>query len=388
LQILQMPRQELEVWVREEVEKNPLLELFEPVSVYSKEPSELPDLPSLYKFLCQEIHDTISNPLEQKIAKHLIGYLDEKGFLSTPVEEIARQLQIPLEKILHILRIIQSFDPPGIGARTIQESWLLQLQRRQETNSIAYRLAAVHFENLLHSRYSQIKKKMQINAEELASAMHTLSRLQLRPGGGFKVPLPLSAIPDLIASKIDHKWSVEIPDEEFPLIQIRKDLQDFLPKLAAGEKKTVKQWMTSAKWLLRSLNRRKNLLRSIASHLLDKQADYLEQKNPLQKITVPDLAELLAVHESTIHRALHEKLIEGPWGLIPLRSLLSQPATIDHCKQTLKQLIGHENKKQPLTDEELASLLKGQGIMLARRTIAKYRKELKLGSASQRKHHQ
>ena len=343
LQILQMPRQELEAWVREEAEKNPLIELSELVSFPSKESAELPYTPGLHAHLCQEIHNAISSPQEQKIAEYLIGYLDERGFLDTPIEEIAANLQILPETIRRILQKIQSFDPPGIGAQTIQESWLLQLQRVKKTNSTAYRLVESHFEDLLHGRYCQIKKKMKIRSEELASAMHILSHLQLRPGAAFKAPAAPSAIPDLIALKIDQKWVVEIPEEEFPIIQIRADLHTFLHGLAAAEKKTVKQWLASAKWLVRSLNRRKTLLRSLATHLLDKQAGYLERQTPLQEITAHDLAQLLGVHQSTIHRALHEKLIEGPWGLIPLRSLLSQTATMDHSKHILKRLIEQEN---------------------------------------------
>jgi RNA polymerase sigma-54 factor len=383
VEILQMPQQELAVWLQNEVEKNPLLEVSEHFS--TKESYEVAYTPSLYEHLCKEARDTFSNSWQQKVAEVLIGFLDDKGFLSTPLEEIAALFQIKAEDIEPILIKIQAFDPPGIGARNLQESLLIQLSRQKEKKSFAYRMIADHFDDLLHGRYSQIKKKMNIEPGVLSSAIQKITKLQLRPAAGFEKTLAPTALADLKAIKIDQEWQVEMVEEEFPPIQIRQDLHILLPKLAAEEKKSVKNWMISAKWLLRSLNRRNRLLISLTAHLLKKQNAYLEKKGPLQEISAHDLAELLGVHESTIHRALSEKFIEGPWGLMPLRSLLSQSAHVEHHKQLLQRLIEQENKHKPLTDDELSQLLHKKGITMARRTVTKYRKELKVGSAAQRK---
>jgi RNA polymerase sigma-54 factor len=383
VEILQMPQQELAVWLQNEVEKNPLLEVSDHFS--TRESSEVAHTPSLYEHLCKEARDTFSNAWQQKVAEVLIGSLDDKGFLSTPLEEIAALFQTREEDIEPILIKIQSFDPPGIGARNLQESLLIQLSRQKEKKSVAHRMIADHFDDLLHGRYSQIKRKMDIAPEELSSAIQKLAKLQLRPAAGFEKTLAPTALADLKAIKIDQEWQVEMVEEEFPPIQIRQDLHVLLPKLAAEEKKSVKSWMISAKWLLRSLSRRNRLLISLTAHLLKKQSAYLERKGPLQEISAHDLAELLGVHESTIHRALSKKLIEGPWGLMSLKSLLSQSAHVEHHKQLLQRLIEQENKHKPLTDDELSQLLHKKGIIMARRTVAKYRKELKVGAAAQRK---
>ena len=381
LDILQKPHQELASWLREEVEKNPLFELHESSS--SNEFFELADTPSLYDHLLQQIRDTFLEEEERSIAEAIIGHLDEKGFLSTSTEEISQLCRMPHEKILSILSLIQSFDPPGVGARNLQESLLIQLRLKKKF--FAYRLVDKCFDDLLHGRYTQIKKKLDAKPAEITEAIGQLRRLQLRPALGFRESASPTALPDLRVIKIDNQWIIEVAEEEFPHIEIRNDLDELLPKFAKEEKKSIKEWLISAKWLLRSLNRRKNLLHTIATHLIQCQADYLDQKGPLKEVTVKDLAELLAVHESTVHRILSEKLIEGPWGTVTLRSLLSQNALTDHSKQILHKLIEQENKKNPLTDEEIAAALKKKGILLARRTVAKYRKELNLGSAHQRR---
>ncbi|MBS0624612.1 MAG: RNA polymerase factor sigma-54 [Verrucomicrobia bacterium] len=383
LEVLQKPHQELALWLQEEVESNPLLEISETPPF--KEPVDIPDKPSLYEHLLREIRDTFSNPTDLQIAEELIGHFDEKGFITTPLEEITHLFDCSKEQVEAVLLKIQALDPPGIGARSLQESLLIQLRRQKDKNSLAYRLVKEHFDDLLHGRYTSLKKKLEITPVEISQAIQKLAKLQLRPAVGFKeVPAP-TAIPDLRALKMDQNWIIEVAEEEFPPIQIRKDLHEILPKLAQSEKKTVRSWLISAKWLLRSLNRRKTMLHTIALHLIRKQADFLDQRAPLQEIDVQDLAVLVGVHESTIHRALSGKIIEGPWGTIPLRSLLSQTASIDRSKMMLQRLIEQENKKSPLTDEELSEALHQQGIDMARRTVAKYRKELKLGSATQRK---
>ncbi len=383
VEILQMPQQELAIWLQNEVEKNPLLEIPEQVGV--KEVDDIPHCPSLYEHLCKEMRETFSSHWELKVAEVLIGSLDDRGFLATPLEEIAALFQTKVENIEPILAKIHSFDPPGIGARDLQECLLIQLCRQREKGSLAYRIIADHFEDLLQGRYTQIKKNIKIAPEELSAAIQKLAKLQLRPAAGFEKSSAPTATADIKAIKVDQEWQIEMVEDEFPLIQIRQDLPSLLPKLAAEEKKSVKHWLISAKWLLRSLSRRSRLLVSLTAHLLKKQSAYLERKGPLQEVGASDLAALLGVHESTIHRALSDKLLEGPWGLISLRSLLSQSAAAEHHKQLLQRLIEQENKCSPLTDEELSQLFHKKGIAIARRTVAKYRKELNVASAVHRK---
>lgn len=379
--ILQMPNLELSLWLQREIEKNPLLELPD----YRGQREELQDTPSkptLYAFLSQQIRETLLDPADQKIAEIIIGSLDEKGFFTTPFSEIEAFSDVSQEKLERVLQIVQSFEPAGIGARSLQECLLLQLKTSSE---ITKRIVQDHFEDLSHGRCARIKKKLKLSPKDFNLAIEKLSKLNLRPADGFNEPPPETKLADLRAHKTSDTWIVEMADEEFPRIQIREDLHLILSQLSTGEQKSIKTWLTSIKWLRRSLSRRSQLLVKLASHLLDKQTEYLEHRGALQEVTAADLAALLGVHESTIHRALSGKMIEGPWGLIELKSLLSQSAIAETQKALLRRLIEQENKQNPLTDEELSNLLKKRGVSMARRTVTKYRKELKLASASRRK---
>lgn len=375
IEMLQMPQTELALWLQQEVEKNPLLELPEPKG--AKPIDEIAYRPSLYEYLCHQIKEVFLDPSEQTIAEILVGFLDEKGFLSTPLEEISALFPYPIETLTYILKKIQSFDPAGIGARNLQECLSLQLKRKSPC--IAQKIVEGHFDDLLHGRYAKLKKTLQIGPHEFAAAIDTLAKLNLRPASGFERQMASIKTADLRAVKSDDKWAIEIIDDEFPPIQIRQDVASLISKMAADEKKSIKAWLIAAKWLKRSLCRRNHLLATAAEHLLNRQEENLEP------ITSQELAERLQVHESTIHRVLSEKMIELPCGIVSLRSLLSQKAAVNHHKHILQNLITQENKAKPLTDEELSSLLQLKGIALARRTVAKYRKELKLPAASRRK---
>lgn len=381
--ILQMPNQELALWLEKEIEKNPLLELPQ----WGDKAQELQDicpLLTLHEVLSLQIRDAFFTPSEKAIAEIIIGSLDERGFFTAFFSEVEFFSQFPMEMLEKVLKMVQSFEPAGIAARNLQECLLLQLKRNPcET---ARRIVEGHFEDLLHGRSTKIKKKLKLKAEEFGLALEKLSRLSLRPAAKFQRQFLSSKLADLRAFKSSEKWVVEIADEEFPRIEIRKDLPLLLSQLSDQEQKPLKTWLISARWLKRALSRRNRLLIELTERLIDKQQEYLEHRGALQEITAADLACTLGVHESTIHRALSGKMIEGPWGLIELKSLLSQPAMMDFRKQTLRRLIEQENKENPLTDEDLSALLKRRGVPLARRTVTKYRKELKFASAVRRKH--
>ncbi len=384
LQILQMPQQELADWLEEEIEKNPLLELTRTVSK-NEEFSETAALPSLYEYLQEQIRETLTTPLDRQIAEELIGHLDEKGFLSTPIGEIASLFLVTPEYIESVLRVIHSFNPAGIGARNLQEALLIQLSRQEPKNTLAYRLIADFFDDLLHGRYTLLKKKAAVGAEELSAAIRTLAHLQLRPAAGYRECSASTLLPDVKVVKIDQTWSIEIDEDDLPPLHIQSAYLSLLSTLKPAEKETFKTYMTSAKWLIRSVSRRRNLLYKLTSYLIEKQSDYLDQKGPLVEVSAQDLSILTGVHESTIHRALSGKIIDTPRGQIPLKSLISHSPQNDHCKSVLQRLVAGENKEHPLTDQELVAALQTKGFTLARRTIAKYRNELRIGSAIQRK---
>ncbi len=365
LEILQMPHLDLAQWLQGEIEKNPLLEMDR---AKAKVPfvGDFAAPVTLHEHLSSEIRDHFSDPSDRKKAFELMHLLDEKGFLPMEVENSS------------VLSTLQSFDPPGIFARSLQESLLLQLKAKKLTHTLAYTLIDQCYEDLLHGRFSLLKKRLKTS--ELKGAIEILARLTFRPSAAFKEEIATPIIPDISIERTKDGWIIEVNEEHMPRVYMEEKY------LSLQEEETLRVFKTQAKWLFRSLDRRRKLLRAIARILLCKQAQFLDQKGPLTPFTVKELAEKLEIHESTVSRALFGKYMATPRGILPFKALLTSDAESKNAKELLEKLIASENKNSPLTDDELASALKKQGFRVARRTIAKYRSKLKIGSAAQRKH--
>lgn len=376
LQILQMPQFELGQWLNREIEKNPLLELD---ALPEKKRFEI-DTPSpltLYDHLQNQIRENFSCPEERLLAEAILEHLDERGFIASPLEATVKQ---PIEKIIAIL---QTFDPPGIFASDLQESLLLQLKAQGKSNTPAYYLVQTCFDDLLHKRYTAIEKKLGLSA--LGDAVRNLARLSFRPADAFKQDLATPIHPDLRIERIEGGWTLELIEDELPKFHIQNEYLS-LNLDSVEERESLREFKTQAKWICRSLNRRRKLLCKIGRILTCKQAPYLDHKGPLAPLTIKEMAEILGIHDSTLSRALAGKYASTPRGFLSLRSLISATPATETARQTLENLILSENKQHPLTDDQLAQELQARGFPIARRTIAKYRSQLKIGTASQRKH--
>ena len=380
--ILQMPQLELSQLIREEIDKNPLLE--EIGSSKKKAPEiEIAAPDSLYDRLFSQIREHFSLPQEKHIAEKLLEFLDEKGFLSTPFEEISKTIQEPIFRVQSIVKVLQTFEPAGIFACNLQESLLIQLKAQGEDASPSFHLVKDHFKDLIHGRYSAIKKK--VANLDLAEAIQKLASLNLRPLESCHREIVQTIIPDLVLSQTKQGWSVGINEEDFPKFRIHSEYES-IETHSLEEKATLRLWLNQGKWLLHSLKRRKKILLQIGTYLMRYQSEYFAQKGNLKPLTLSDLSSEFQLHESTLSRAISGKYAETPKGIIPLKSLLTSSNESVDSKRLLQDLIEQENKQNPLTDEEISLELEKRGCKTARRTISKYRKELKIRSASARKH--
>lgn len=376
LEILRMPQTELALLIHQEIENNPLLELDSfSYGSFSHPVPETAATPTLRDHLLSQIREAFESPRIQKVAEEMIGYLDEKGFFSEPLEKLTILFDLPILRLEKILSTLQTFDPPGIFSRHLQEAFLIQLERQDQKDSLSYRLVKYLFDDLIHGRYSAMKKKLQTSGQKLSEAIQKLARLSTRPASKFQAHLAQPIHPDLKISRVDQQWFVEATNELLPKFHIKQEYMD-LPEL--------RSFAAAAKWLVRSLTRRRNLLLSIGTYLVRKQASFLSSHGPLIPISSVELSLLFGVHESTISRAISDKYIESPCGLFPLRSLIS--SANDPAKELLQRLILSEDKRFPFTDEQIAEKMKKSGCNIARRTIAKYRKQLEIASAAARKH--
>lgn len=420
--VLQLPLLELAEWLKSEIEANPVLEIDfsaespqtgldepsneqftvrnksqEQIEKRRKEHQEnLLTAPiSLYEHLMKQVSLTIEDPENVHLAELIIGHFNDKGYLETALDEIAPS--IPIETKHKVLSEIQSFDPPGIGARNLQECLLLQLQMKKKENGLAYKIIAEYFDALIQNRLPLISQKLNICMTDLVKTIEKeIAPLDLNPGYRYFYQPTATIIPDLHLICVDEKWQVEVNTSFLPRPQIAPTYVQALREgsLESQESFYLRRQLASGKWLKRIVQRRNDTLRRIAEFLLKKQIDFFNgEKAGLNPMTIQETAEHLGLHESTITRAIANKFLACQQGTFALKSFFSQAVKTQNggkiskhnLRKVLLRTIEKENKLQPMSDEEIANHLRKLGISCARRTIAKYRNTLKIAPAVKRK---
>lgn len=412
LHVLQLPVLELSEWLMQEIEQNPVLEIdstynplqesLEQLTALEENSSDLSDdvvlqeeqkrkayqislltYPiSLYEHLHQQARCAFQDPLDLNLAEQLIGSLDSHGFLQEESPEMSR-----------VIEILQSFDPPGICARNLRESLLIQLKRKGLEHSRGYQIVAHFFDELLSCQIPKIAKYLKVPAVEVQSAiLDQIAPLHFHLRTLFAQGRSPVIIPDIYLEWEEEQWSIRINHDPLPRVKIVSLCQS--ESLNREERQYIREQIRAGQWLQTTLGRRQDILTSIALYFVQKQGDFLKGENKmLFPMTLKDIAQELSLHESTIARAISGKYLHCPQGVLALRSLLSQgisAAQGQHISnQTVQQMLTHlidqEDKTQPLSDEELAKRLNEMGIFCARRTVAKYRTKMQIASASYRK---
>lgn len=428
LHLLQLPVLELSTVIAQELEENPILEYtddslnfeailsqiqeeFRDPSSIQREEDDLKSflensiacVSSLFDHLIQQARETFTDSHSFLLAETLIGNIDEYGFLSVSLEEIALINGWNLHELEAILKEIQTFDPKGVGAKNLHESLLIQLKGLGKEESLAYKIIENHFDDVLHNRIPSIAKAFKSTPDKIRGVIeHEIARLDLHPGanqptGHYRQMVQYITV-DVSIHHFEDKICIDVNDEGIPSLRLNhsylKMLED--PSLPEDTRTYIFEKLASGKWLLRNLHERHQTLYRISEQLANKQKEFLfEPHGKLTPLTMKEVAEVLQLHESTIARAVANKYLSCPKGIFPLRSLFTHAYTTDEgatisantVKDLVCQLIAEENKKTPLSDEDISSIIKGKGIPCARRTVAKYRQELGLGNTSQRRIH-
>jgi RNA polymerase sigma-54 factor len=352
---------------------------------------------SLFQHLMLQAKDTFEHPLELKMAEELIGNFDESGFLKVPMEEIALLHNFEIEKLKEILAKIQTFDPIGVGAISLQESLLIQLRNRSLEDSLASKIVGKHYDDLLHNRIPNIKKALKCSLEDIRKAIdEDISKLDLHPGTCCS-QIPIQAItPDVTIKWENDDWVVFANNDFMPSLRLNRRYLRMLEDetLPKETKDFIKNKIVSAKWLMNSIEQRRTTIERIAYSLAKRQSDFfLNPIGNLVPLIMKVIAEELELNESTIARAVSNKYINTPRGVFPLRYFFSNAYTTNKgedissntVRELLKEVIDGEDKKKPFSDEALSKIMKEKGINCARRTVAKYRSELNIGSTTQRR---
>ncbi len=352
---------------------------------------------TLYEHLIHQAHETFNKEDEIALAEALIGNIDSSGYLKTSIEELSAICRCTEDDIKKILDVLHTFDPPGVGARSLQEALLIQLQQKNKTQSLAYKIVKDCYHEMLHNQIPTVAKQLKCSNDDVSSTItHEIAPLDLHPGLSFGRPITQPIVPDASIQQEGDKLTVYINEDQLPAIRMNRTYLKLLNEenLDKETKEFIQRKIKSAKWLLKNIIQRNDTIERIVRALAEKQrAFFISPTGALMPLTMRMIADELEVHESTVARAVAHKYIDTPKGLLPLRFFFTNAYTSskgtdvssDTVRHLLEEAINKEDKSSPYSDNRLSQILQKHGIHCARRTIAKYRQELSIGNALQRK---
>lgn len=352
---------------------------------------------SLQEVLLRQLGMFIDTDEELRIGHEIIGNIDENGYLKASLEELAQTLNLPIEEIAKVLGLIQEFEPPGVGCRSIPECLMIQLKKNNESDPLIFKIVENHLEDIAKKNYSLIAKQLKEPPEKIERLIHKILKLDPKPGRNYSTQIPQRIIPDILIKEKDEALEVIINNEYFSTIVISNAYKQMLKKenLDQAAREFIENKMRSAQELLRAVAKRTTTLRRVAEKLVEIQQDAIkEDLSYLKPLTFTELAKQLNIHETTVCRAVMNKYIDTPCGIVALKDLFTtkindgngQAVSVNYIKKSIKELIQQEDKKHPLSDEDIAKLLLERfNLKAARRTVAKYREEFKIPSTAFRR---
>lgn len=348
---------------------------------------------SLTAFLCDQLDRMhLAKPL-LALSKYIANLVDDEGYLTDEDLEDLQDLKIPPVLIDQALETVQSLDPAGVGARSLSECLLLQLRRQASVSPVVVSIVSKFLPELGRKHYGPICRELGLTIEEVQSAEKVIASLDPHPCRVFEIAEPTIYVrPDIFIVELDGEWKALLNEYYLPHVSI----SDYYARLLkeSTEKETreyLQQKMQQAKWLLNSLERRGSTLRRCADAILEAQLPFFSgETTELVPMGLSSLARKLELHPSTVSRATRGKYLQCRQGTYPLRYFFSRAVGGGSSRQAIKQklltLVQNEDPKHPLSDQTLCKLLSSDGVTVARRTVAKYRLELGIGSSTARKY--
>ncbi|MCX7999905.1 MAG: RNA polymerase factor sigma-54, partial [Leptospiraceae bacterium] len=332
---------------------------------------------------------------EFELGEILISMIDKNGFISQTTEELAKELNVDFKIVKKVRQCIHELDPIGIGAIDLTHSLFIQAKLLYPKDYKLHKIIKEYLKDLEKLDYKKIAKQMDLAEKEIIQISKKIASLQPFPASGFVSEKPEYIIPDAIVLETEGEFVVVLNDEWLPKVSISKEYKNFLIQSKSIEEKNYfDSKINSAKWLIRSINQRKYTLLKVLNCIVEFQIDFFRfGVNHIKPLTLRDIAEKLDIHESTISRVTSNKYIQTNWGIVELKWFFSsgvrthdgEKESSKKIQELLKNLIKNESPESPYSDQEIVELMQKQGIEIARRTIAKYRKILKILPASSRK---
>ena len=391
IQILQMSAVELATTIEKEYLENPLLEIEyaeEPLRQIEDKNLEPKDVstPTLQDFLIEQAKFAFGAE-KLTAAKFLIESLDNRGYLTAEISELAQILQVEERFLEEILAEIQKFEPTGVGARNLSECLRLQAERRGIYSGILALIIEKHLEKVSEHKIKEISRAEKVTMEEVRAAIEKIRELNPKPGASYGFEAVKFIVPDVRVDKFGEiELSTQIP--RLSLSEVYSEAKN----LDEDAKIYVASRLSAAKQLIIAIRRREQTILRVVEEIIRRQGEFLEKGiEYLKPMTMREVAEALGLHESTISRAVANKFIELPFGVVEMRKIFNSAAlsaeemTSARVKSMIMELISAEDKKNPLSDKKLAEILSERGILVARRTVMKYREQIGILSSMKRR---
>ncbi len=355
-------------------------------------------LPSLSDHLLWQLHLSASDPNVVKGGEWIIGNLDDDGYLRATLDELAEQTGVSLTEMEQALELIQGFDPLGIGARDLRECLLIQVRQLDLQGTLVEKIIQDHLGDLEKRKYPNIAKALNVTPQEVMEASQVIvHELEPKPGKPYLSADTNYVVPDVYVIKVEDRYVVQLNDEGLPRVRINPYYRMLLSRNEAVDKVTkdyVEERLRSAQWLIKGMEQRSKTIYKVAESIVKFQREFLDQGiSHLRPMVLKDVAEDIGMHESTISRVTTNKFMHTPQGLFQMKYFFTTGfsdgtgADVSSLtvKDTIQKLIKEEDLSVPLKDQQIVDLLKARGIDIARRTVAKYREELRIPPTSVRK---
>jgi RNA polymerase sigma-54 factor len=349
---------------------------------------------SLAEHLDEQLRFATEDETVRRIGTEIIGNLDEDGYLRAELSEIAQRCTVAVEDVERVLALVQAFDPPGVAARSIQECLLIQLKTDPNPDPVSVEIVEQYFDDLSRRRYPDIARAMKLSLDRIMESVEEIMGLEPKPGRRFGGNDSRYIVPDVVVHKMGNEYVVVLNEDGIPRLRVNSLYRSLLRSSGDEARQYVEQKLRSAVWLIKSVDQRQRTLRKVTQSIVKFQREFLDKGLPhLRPLSLRDVGEDIGMHESTISRVTTNKYVETPQGLFELKFFFhsgiasgdGEMVSSVSVKKMIQDLLANEDPSKPLSDQEVAQILKGRGLVIARRTVAKYREELGILPSHQRR---
>ena len=371
---------------------------YESVDRFERE-SLLTKRDSLQDHLLFQLHLIVRDQDLVRLGGIIIGELDDNGYLRSSIEGLASLAGVSLESMESALRLIQGFDPAGVGARDLQECLLMQLKMRPGEHAVAEAIVSSHLHDVERHRFGKITAALGVSLRDVQGAVALIASLEPKPGKNYSSEEPQYITPDVYILKLDGQLVVTLNEDGLPRLRVCRYYRQILSKQAPTSREArgyVEEKMRSALWFIRSIEQRKRTLVKVAESLVKYQRDFFEHGiSHLKPLTLREVADDISMHESTVSRVTTSKYVQTPQGLFGLKyffhcgvpSIVGEAVSSRRVKDMVHRYLTKEDSRKPLSDQKIVEILaRVHGVEIARRTVAKYRGQLKIPSSNQRRY--